>query len=147
MPTYSYLCTECAHEFEIHQSFSDDSLTVCPVCQGVLRKVFSPVGVSFSGPGFYRTDSREQPSDKLPARPGGSDKAGSSQTAGGSETATGTEKSGDAKKSGGKHAPASTPGSQSGSSGSGGSGSSGSGSGASSGRSSGAPAPAAKKQD
>jgi predicted nucleic acid-binding Zn ribbon protein len=41
------------------QSFSDPSLTVCPQCSGVLRKVFSSVGVVFKGSGFYRTDSRE----------------------------------------------------------------------------------------
>lgn len=58
MPTYSYRCTECSNAFDIHQSFTEDSLTVCPSCGGVLRKVFSPVGVTFSGSGFYRTDSR-----------------------------------------------------------------------------------------
>ncbi|MDZ4044826.1 MAG: FmdB family zinc ribbon protein [Rhodoglobus sp.] len=58
MPTYSYRCTECSNAFDIHQSFTDDSLTVCPTCGGVLRMVFSPVGVTFSGSGFYRTDSR-----------------------------------------------------------------------------------------
>lgn len=58
MPNYSYRCTECSNAFDIHQSFTDDSLTVCPTCGGVLRKVFSPVGVTFSGSGFYRTDSR-----------------------------------------------------------------------------------------
>ena len=58
MPTYSYRCTECDNAFDIHQAFTDDTLTVCPVCGGKLRKVFSPVGVTFSGSGFYRTDSR-----------------------------------------------------------------------------------------
>ena len=58
MPTYSYRCTECDNAFDIVQSFTDDSLTVCPVCGGKLRKVFSPVGVTFSGSGFYRTDNR-----------------------------------------------------------------------------------------
>lgn len=58
MPTYSYRCTQCNHAFDIHQTFTDDTLTVCPNCAGTLRKVFSPVGVTFSGSGFYRTDSR-----------------------------------------------------------------------------------------
>jgi putative FmdB family regulatory protein len=58
VPTYSYRCTECETAFDIQQSFTDDSLTVCPTCGGVLRKVFSAVGVSFSGSGFYRNDSR-----------------------------------------------------------------------------------------
>ena len=58
MPTYSYRCTECDSAFDIVQAFTDDTLTVCPTCGGKLRKVFSPVGVTFSGSGFYRTDSR-----------------------------------------------------------------------------------------
>ena len=58
MPTYSYRCTECETAFDIHQAFTDDSLTVCPTCGGKLRKVFSAVGVTFNGSGFYRTDSR-----------------------------------------------------------------------------------------
>ena len=58
MPTYQYACTECDHAFEQFQSFSEDSLTVCPRCEGRLRKVFNAVGVVFKGSGFYRTDSR-----------------------------------------------------------------------------------------
>jgi len=58
VPTYQYSCTECGHFFEAVQSFSDDSLTVCPECDGRLRKVFNAVGVVFKGSGFYRTDSR-----------------------------------------------------------------------------------------
>jgi len=59
VPTYQYRCTECGEELEAVQKFSDDSLTVCPACQGSLRKVFSPVGIVFKGSGFYRTDSRK----------------------------------------------------------------------------------------
>ncbi|MDC7123110.1 FmdB family transcriptional regulator [Cellulomonas fimi] len=58
MPTYAYACTACGHAFEIQQSFSDASLTVCPECEGRLRKVFSAVGVVFKGSGFYRNDAR-----------------------------------------------------------------------------------------
>lgn len=59
MPTYAYACKDCDHAFDIQQSFSDNSLTVCPECKGSLRKKFNSVGVVFKGPGFYRTDSRE----------------------------------------------------------------------------------------
>lgn len=31
---------------------------MCPNCGGKLRKLFHAVGVSFSGSGFYRNDSR-----------------------------------------------------------------------------------------
>ena len=62
MPTYQYVCTECGEPLEVVQKFSDDPLTVCPACQGRLRKVFSPVGVVFKGSGFYKTDSRNSSS-------------------------------------------------------------------------------------
>jgi putative FmdB family regulatory protein len=58
VPTYQYSCTECGEALEVQQSFSDDPLTVCPACQGRLRKVYNAVGVVFKGSGFYRTDSR-----------------------------------------------------------------------------------------
>jgi putative FmdB family regulatory protein len=57
MPTYQYACTACDHEFEAIQSFSDDSLTECPLCKGEIRKVYTAVGVVFKGSGFYKTDS------------------------------------------------------------------------------------------
>ena len=58
MPTYQYACTDCDHAFEQVQSFSEDSLTTCPQCEGRLRKIFNAVGVVFKGSGFYRTDNR-----------------------------------------------------------------------------------------
>ncbi|GAA5230446.1 FmdB family zinc ribbon protein [Arthrobacter cryoconiti] len=72
MPTYAYACKDCGHAFDIHQAFSDDSLTVCPECQGALRKKFNSVGVVFKGSGFYRTDSRAGASG-VPAAGSGSD--------------------------------------------------------------------------
>ena len=69
MPTYSYRCTECETAFDIQQAFTDDSLTVCPTCGGPLRKLFSAVGVSFTGSGFYRNDSRSTTSSSTPSTP------------------------------------------------------------------------------
>lgn len=80
MPTYSYACTECDHRFDAVQSFSDDSLTVCPECQGRLRKVFNAVGVVFKGGGFYRTDSRSGSSSSVPAAGSGDSGASSSSS-------------------------------------------------------------------
>ena len=62
MPTYQYACTDCSHELEAVQSFSDDALTTCPECGGGLRKLFGNVGVVFKGSGFYRNDSRSSKS-------------------------------------------------------------------------------------
>jgi putative FmdB family regulatory protein len=58
MPTYAYACKQCGHRFETVQSFSDAALTVCPQCDGPLRKEYGSIGVTFNGSGFYRTDSR-----------------------------------------------------------------------------------------
>ena len=70
MPTYAYACKDCSHTFDVHQSFTDDALTVCPQCQGDLRKKFNSVGVVFKGSGFYRTDSRASSnSSTVPAKP------------------------------------------------------------------------------
>lgn len=58
MPTYAYACKDCGSEFDVFQSFSEDSLTTCDGCSGTLRKKFNVGGVTFKGSGFYRTDSR-----------------------------------------------------------------------------------------
>jgi putative FmdB family regulatory protein len=76
VPTYQYVCTECGHDFEAVQSFSDDALSVCPACGGRLRKVFNSVGIVFKGSGFYRNDSREK------AKSGGGSDSTSDSTSG-----------------------------------------------------------------
>ncbi|MEU7165171.1 FmdB family zinc ribbon protein [Streptomyces morookaense] len=67
MPTYQYQCTECGEGLEAVQKFTDDALTVCPQCEGRLKKVFSAVGIVFKGSGFYRNDSRGASSSSTPA--------------------------------------------------------------------------------
>ncbi len=67
MPTYQYHCSSCGRDLEIRQSFSDPTMTVCPECQGSLRKVFNAVGVVFKGSGFYKTDSRSGSTASVPA--------------------------------------------------------------------------------
>ena len=67
MPTYEYACTECGHQFEAFQSFSEDALTECPECKGAVQKVYSNVGVVFKGSGFYKTDSRASKPPTTPA--------------------------------------------------------------------------------
>ena len=71
MPAYDYSCQTCGTRFEVIQSFSEDSLTVCPqadsiaspaACtqpgKGQVAKVFSVPSITFKGDGFYRNDSR-----------------------------------------------------------------------------------------
>ena len=81
MPTYQYACKEtaCGHRFEAVQSFSDDPIAVCPVCEGQVRKVFSAVGVVFKGSGFYRTDSRENAKSSNGSSSNGSSSNGSGE--------------------------------------------------------------------
>ena len=81
MPTYEYRCTDCGELHEVVQSFSDAPLTTCPSCSGALKKVFSPVGISFKGSGFYKTDSRSSSSDN-----GSSSGDSSSDSSSGSES-------------------------------------------------------------
>ena len=83
MPTYQYRCTECGHDLEAVQKFSDASLTVCPNCGGSLRKVFNAVGVVFKGSGFYRTDSRTGNGDSSSGTSKSEGKDSSSGTGGG----------------------------------------------------------------
>jgi putative FmdB family regulatory protein len=95
VPTYSYACTECDHRFDAVQSFSDDSLTVCPACGGRLRKVFSAVGVVFKGGGFYRTDSRSGGSSAgVAAAKGDSSTGSSSGSSSSGSSASGSSSSG-----------------------------------------------------
>ena len=68
MPTYQYACVACGHEFEVVQSFSDESLKKCPECQGEIRKVYSAVGVVFKGSGFYKTDSAKKSASPDPPK-------------------------------------------------------------------------------
>ena len=65
MPTYVYKFTDTGETIEVQQSFSDPTLTeYAHPADGVVRavkKVFQPVGVTFKGGGFYKTDSRGGP--------------------------------------------------------------------------------------
>ncbi|MEU1728210.1 FmdB family zinc ribbon protein [Nonomuraea sp. NPDC005692] len=84
MPTYQYACNDCGEQLEVVQKFTDDALTVCPNCQGNLRKVFSAVGIVFKGSGFYRTDNRSSStsstSSTTPSKPAESKSSESSSS-------------------------------------------------------------------
>ena len=66
MPMYDYRCERCDSVFEIRQTFQASPLTVCPSesaapgCaapgEGPVKKVFTDVGISFKGTGFYKND-------------------------------------------------------------------------------------------
>ncbi|TCC10451.1 FmdB family zinc ribbon protein [Kribbella soli] len=94
MPTYQYQCTDCGEALEVRQSFSDDALTVCPNCQGNLRKVFNAVGVVFKGSGFYRTDSRSSGKSSVPAKSESSSGSSSSGSSSSGSTSSGSSSNG-----------------------------------------------------
>jgi putative FmdB family regulatory protein len=77
MPVYHYACRACEREFETSQSMRDESLTECPLpegidaeacgavmaeeadyvpCGGPIHRVPQPIGIRFIGSGFYCND-------------------------------------------------------------------------------------------
>jgi len=86
MPTYVYKFVDTGETIEVQQGFHDDTLTeiahpdtgeVLPV-----KKVFTPVGVTFKGSGFFKTDNRGKTSSPTPAS--SSDTSSTSSDGGGS---------------------------------------------------------------
>ncbi|WP_328888596.1 FmdB family zinc ribbon protein [Streptomyces sp. NBC_00316] len=90
MPTYQYQCTECGEGLEAVQKFTDDALTVCPSCEGRLKKVFSAVGIVFKGSGFYRNDSRGSSSSSSPASSSAKASGSASSSSTGSDSKSST---------------------------------------------------------
>lgn len=100
MPTYAYRGIDCGHEFDAYQSFTDDPLTECRECGGPVRKVLSPVGVTFKGSGFYRTDSRSESRGRSGAGAKGEKSAAKSDGSGsGGASSGGSDSKGSGSKS------------------------------------------------
>jgi len=96
MPTYVYKFIETGETIEVQQAFTDDALTeaVHPTSGATMavKKVFTPVGVTFKGGGFYKTDSR-----------------GSSSATKSSSSSSSTSSSSDSGSSSSTPAPAAAP--------------------------------------
>jgi putative FmdB family regulatory protein len=91
MPLYEYQCDACGNRFERIQKFSDPPVEICPVCGGVVRKLFSSPAIQFKGSGWYITDyAKKAPADtaKSSAQPSSNSSADASSpsTAPGSTT-------------------------------------------------------------
>ncbi|MCU1501788.1 MAG: hypothetical protein JWM12_1142 [Ilumatobacteraceae bacterium] len=102
MPTYVYKFLDTGETIEVPQAFTDDPLTeaVHPSSGKTMKvkKVFTPVGVSFKGGGFYKTDSRGKSSSAKPA--GAAAGAGeSSGSSGGSEGSSSSSSDGSSSSS------------------------------------------------
>jgi putative FmdB family regulatory protein len=98
MPTYEYRCKSCGEHVEVVQSFKDDPLTVCPSCEGPLRKVFGNIGIAFKGSGFYKTDSRTAAKSESHASSGGASSSSGSDSSS-SSSDSGKSSSSDSGKS------------------------------------------------
>ncbi len=96
MPTYVYRFIETGETIEVQQAFTDDALTeaVHPTTGATMevKKVFLPVGVTFRGGGFYKTDSRG-PGAKSKSTTGESSSDKSSGDKSSSDTSSSSDKS------------------------------------------------------
>jgi predicted nucleic acid-binding Zn ribbon protein len=94
MPTYVYRFLDSDDTVEVHQAFTDDPLTEAVNPRDgqahPVKKVFTPVGVTFKGGGFYKTDSRGSSSKSAPAESTTSSN-GSSSGSGSGESTTATK--------------------------------------------------------
>jgi len=92
MPTYVYKFIDTGETIEIYQAFSDDALTEASHPSDgkprPVKKVFTPVGVTFKGGGFYKNDSAA------------SSKSGSNSTSSSANSSAGTS-SGETKSGSG----------------------------------------------
>ena len=53
MPLYEYECTTCHRHTEKIQKFSDPEITICPYCQGELKRVITAPAFAMKGGGWY----------------------------------------------------------------------------------------------
>jgi len=57
MAFYEYRCSDCKNEITVSRGMTeDDPGYTCDTCNIALTRVYSKVGVSFKGSGFYSTD-------------------------------------------------------------------------------------------
>ena len=85
MPIYVYKFTDTGETIEVQQAFTDDALTEYPHPSDgtprAVKKVFQPVGITFKGGGFYKTDSRGGSSSSSTSSSTTSTDSGSSSSA------------------------------------------------------------------
>ena len=94
MPTYVYKFVETGETIEIQQAFTDEALTEAkhPV-DGTMRpvkKVFTPIGITFKGGGFYKTDSGSSKSSSSSSSTDSSSSTSSDASSSASTTSTAT---------------------------------------------------------
>lgn len=53
MPVYEYECSDCKNVLEVQQKMAEEPLTVCPECEGTLKKLISTSSFQLKGGGWY----------------------------------------------------------------------------------------------
>lgn len=58
MPFYEYKCVKCNTKLTLIKSAEDrdNDLPECKACGSNIKRVYSSIGVTFNGSGFYSTD-------------------------------------------------------------------------------------------
>jgi predicted nucleic acid-binding Zn ribbon protein len=126
MPTYVYKFVDTGETIEVQQAFTDATLTEVAHPESgepmPVKKVFTPVGVTFKGSGFFKTDNRGgSKSESTTAKTSGADSSSTttssdSSTSGSTPSTDGTKSDKKADKPSATKPTASTPSSSSGSS-------------------------------
>ena len=81
MPAYDYKCNSCGHRFEERQSFYDDPVAICPICDSQASRQFVAVPIVFKGSGFYVNDYGKGSSyTNTTSRNGSSEDSGSEES-------------------------------------------------------------------
>jgi predicted nucleic acid-binding Zn ribbon protein len=113
MPTYVYRFVDSGETIEVQQAFTDEPLTEAlhpdTGAMKAVRKVFTPVGVTFKGGGFYKTDNRSSAKrsgsgDKATSAPGD----GTSSSSDSRSSDSSGSSSGDSSSAGSSAAPSTT---------------------------------------
>ena len=60
MPVYQYKCTDCNKVTEEVRGITENVPDLfCKTCNLPLKRLYSNIGVTFNGSGFYKTDNRK----------------------------------------------------------------------------------------
>jgi len=62
VPTYTYICTKCGHEFDVFHGMSEKPRVKCAACGHARcdRLIGTGAGIIFKGGGFYETDFKQK---------------------------------------------------------------------------------------
>ena len=103
MPLYEYRCDAYGHRFELIQKFSDEPVSTCPECGGVVSKLVSSPAFQLKGTGWYVTDFAGKP------KPGASKETSAEGSDSGKKGSSSDKKTGDSKPTkGGSSEPSSS---------------------------------------